>query len=503
MSEQLHIQSELARAPVPVLTRYAEGKLSVTEQAVVESFMEENPLYADALEGLQSLPDPATATAAAAIDIRARTTRLLKQKRKPRINSFNFMQYATAAVAVLVVLFVASSAIYINFRIGQDRHASAPMLAERSDDALGNGNGIANNTSPREEQAEKQPELVHKPVMGDDPQFTSVTPAESTPGNSIAPGLSASPLTEATPTDNASPTDALPSIGNTAPGRANNSYSDVLASDDFSPEPNAANDLKADTILVVNSPSLSDSKLLSYAGAFSEKEQQVIETALAMLSQPPRMDYDEVADGMDDAMLDAKVDATDEVLAEELISARSSPGNTAPTSTTVPDVTSGKKPSKKRTEAQKERARQQAEEEMRKDQEALGKNEAERGRRTELEQKKDQVLYIQGTFYFEKKEYKNAQGVFLDLLRTAPKDLNNWLYLGRSYRADGQVFKAIPCLKAVVDQGASPQFQLAQWELALAYLAAGKKPEAKAIFTAIQGAGGTYQAQAAEQLRKL
>lgn len=495
MSEQLHIQSELARAPVPVLTRYAEGKLSVTEQAVVESFMEENPLYADALEGLQILPDPATATAAAAIDIRARTTRLLKQKRKPRINSFNFMQYATAAVAVLVVLFVASSAIYINFRIGQDHAISSPQLAERNDNVP---EEPMYNSSPIESEDEKQLDAEEKTIPEVEPGLASSVPAEEIPADNLSPTLRdyASPAT--TPGDVATtPIETTP-LGNTTNDNA-------IASNDFSTEPNPSNALKADTLLVVNTPSLSDSKLRSYAGAFSEKEVQVIETALAMLSQPTVGDYDEdgSTDGFDDDMLDVKLEATDEVVAEELISARSSAGNTTPTSTSAPNI-SGKKPvatKKQLKNAEKVKARQQAEA-AKKEQEALGRNEEERDRRKELAQKKDQVLYVQGTLYFEKKEYKNAQGVFLDLLKTTPKDLNNWLYLGRSYRSDNQPFKAIPCLKAVVDQGGSPQFQLAQWELGLAYLAAGKKEEAKATFTAIKNTAGTYQAQAAEQLRK-
>ena len=173
MSEQLHIQSELARAPVPVLTRYAEGKLSSTEQAVVESFMEENPLYADALEGLQSLPTPATAEAAA-LDLRARTSRLLAKKRKPRINSFNFMQYATAAVAVLVVLFVASSAIYINFRIGQESPADT-ALADREDTSA--NDMIAKATPPADAEAPNNT-LADSKISGDQAPIAEEPPVE-------------------------------------------------------------------------------------------------------------------------------------------------------------------------------------------------------------------------------------------------------------------------------------------------------------------------------------
>ena len=127
MSYKQAIQTELEQLPLQVLTRYVEGKLSSEEAIEVETFVEENPLYADALEGLQQLPDPALAQAASH-DIRFRTRHLLR-KHTSRISQFTFTQYATAAVAVLVVLFAASAVLYFNALRPQQASPEAAQAA--------------------------------------------------------------------------------------------------------------------------------------------------------------------------------------------------------------------------------------------------------------------------------------------------------------------------------------------------------------------------------------
>lgn len=110
-----HIQLELERNPLEVLLRYVEGKLSSPESKTVETLVAENPVYNDALEGLQTMENPALARSMTN-DLRFRTRSLLRRTTKPRIAQFNLNQYITSAVAVVVILFAAASVVYFYSR---------------------------------------------------------------------------------------------------------------------------------------------------------------------------------------------------------------------------------------------------------------------------------------------------------------------------------------------------------------------------------------------------
>ena len=281
----------------------------------------------------------------------------------------------------------------------------------------------------------------------------------------------------------------------------------------FGNTPSSLEAQQADTFLVVNSSSLSDSTVKSYANAFTEAEFQVIEGALAVLTARPTGNYGFAGQDapMDDDKVEQEVYESDNNF-DEIITEPSSIGRTSPTNT-LSEVVVTTKPNKKQRKAEEkaqkeavERAKaeeeRQAIEKLRAESEsAIPKTEnAEQGRRAALDQR-DGIQFTSGKLYLSEGSYKKAQGIFLDLLRSDPLDLNHWLHLGIAYRKGLQPVKAIPCLKAVVDRGASPQYEEAQWELALSLLAAGRKAEAKAVFTAIQGGGGTYQQNATEKLR--
>ncbi len=115
MAENLHINEALQKEPVAVLTRYLEGGLSVEEIEQLEELMAEDPFMADALEGLRVMPEPGRVQAIGQ-ELRFKAHKLLRAKR-PIVSLYQFNQYATAAVAVLLVLFVASAAIILTSRI--------------------------------------------------------------------------------------------------------------------------------------------------------------------------------------------------------------------------------------------------------------------------------------------------------------------------------------------------------------------------------------------------
>jgi tetratricopeptide (TPR) repeat protein len=179
--KHLHIEKELHKSPVAVLERYLEGELSAQEQQVVEAVLAEDPFMADALEGLRDMPDR-TRVQTAGHELRFKTRKLLRV-RKPRLSFFQTTQYATAAVAVILVLFVASIAVYMATRIENvakeevalAENRPAPAEAETADESL----------SPEpppapEETAETEPIAEAREVIAEEvPAAPAVSPSAS------------------------------------------------------------------------------------------------------------------------------------------------------------------------------------------------------------------------------------------------------------------------------------------------------------------------------------
>ncbi|MEM6263103.1 MAG: hypothetical protein AAGI38_11390 [Bacteroidota bacterium] len=131
MAEQpSHIAQHLANSPADTLQQYLQEKLTVDEKAALDELLAENPLYADALEGLKELPEAEQLSAIRA-DLHRRTRRLLNRQKGGR-DRFQFQQYALAAVAVLVVLFIAATVQFMDF--GKKDPAASSTMAETDSD---------------------------------------------------------------------------------------------------------------------------------------------------------------------------------------------------------------------------------------------------------------------------------------------------------------------------------------------------------------------------------
>jgi tetratricopeptide (TPR) repeat protein len=194
MPENLHFTETLEKEPVAVLTRYLEGDLSVEEIQQLEQVMAEDPFIADALEGLRTMPEPARAHAIGQ-ELKFKAHKLLRAKR-PIISLYHFNQYATAAVAVLVILFVATAAIMLTSRI-QERPAKEVTVADavtekptaEAEEAL-----IQNPETPdpkpettplQEPKKDLKPENQREIAANTSPKITKPTPA-TVPKESIS-----------------------------------------------------------------------------------------------------------------------------------------------------------------------------------------------------------------------------------------------------------------------------------------------------------------------------
>jgi hypothetical protein len=151
MSENLQFTEALQKEPVVVLTRYLEGELSLEESQQLEQVMAEDPFMADALEGLRSMPEPARAQAIGQ-ELKFEAHKLLREKR-PILSLYHFNQYATAAVAVLVILFVATAAILLTSRL-QTPEAEVASAETVTEDPAGDAN--ATDKLYQEEEATHQ-----------------------------------------------------------------------------------------------------------------------------------------------------------------------------------------------------------------------------------------------------------------------------------------------------------------------------------------------------------
>lgn len=96
------------------LMDYLAGKLSGTEKHEVEAWMTENDFASEAIEGLQSLKDPAHANVYVE-QLNNQLSRHLKQKPKRRTRKLEF-NLTNAIIAVLVILALTVMAVWIIHR---------------------------------------------------------------------------------------------------------------------------------------------------------------------------------------------------------------------------------------------------------------------------------------------------------------------------------------------------------------------------------------------------
>ena len=278
MSENLPITEALQKEPVVVLTRYLEGDLSVEETQQLEQVVAEDPFMADALEGLKTMPEPARAQAIGQ-ELKFKAHKLLRAKR-PIISLYHFNQYATAAVAVLVVLFVATAAIMLTSRIGEKPADTASFTEAETNpenDQVGNADG---DKLPNANET-----FTYSPGLADSASEKSFKEIETNP--QIAQNTLPNPVPPQPAEESRRPTGTV----TTKPG---NSTSPDFDGEDDKLDEVRQTDTRADTESPVTvqsyeelttEPTLTNTQLESFKQAMTEGEYNAYREALGKLQQ--------------------------------------------------------------------------------------------------------------------------------------------------------------------------------------------------------------------------
>jgi tetratricopeptide (TPR) repeat protein len=274
-----HIQLELERNPLEVLLRYVEGKLSSPESKTVETLVAENPVYTDALEGLQSMENPALARSMTN-DLRFRTRSLLRRTAKPRIAQFNLNQYITSAVAVVVILFAAASVVYFYSR--NDVETAGTIASAEQEDS---------QTAAIDEKDDRlRPFKRTAPVEHDGPSLTEELMADAEqPGESASKRSLLDEYNEA-PAETAPARPATTTSSKPAPATAGAREDTITVA--LRNEPTLSDDRKAEYEEARTREEAAEEKIAeaeeSIADDFAEEAKEEVAASKARSSSPER-----------------------------------------------------------------------------------------------------------------------------------------------------------------------------------------------------------------------
>lgn len=112
-------------------------------------------------------------------------------------------------------------------------------------------------------------------------------------------------------------------------------------------------------------------------------------------------------------------------------------------------------------------------------------------------------LLVMAQENYETEQYPAAKSLLQEVLLSEPKNLVANYYLGSLYRLTGEPKLAISNLKKVVNHPESPLFEEGEWELTQAYVARKKNKSAIELLEAIIARKGKYQLAAQKLLDEL
>lgn len=393
-----------------MLIRYLEGELSVEETQQLEQVVAEDPFMADALEGLRTMPEPSRAQAIGQ-ELKFKAHKLLRAKR-PIVSLFDFNQYATAAVAVLVILFVATAAILLTSRL-QESPSAEKTFTE---------NVIENPQGKITENFSIEPGAVFIPENNNfKPEPTPPkTEIEKEPKVDIANNTSPTPAPESTqPTNEQKET-------TTATPPVEELFADEKVAEDEEIWPEVGNAVTVESYQEIpNDPTLSKDQLDPYKQALTEGEYTSYKQALTKLENSLV------------AVADKVVVATKDNVSE------------LSTRTSVPqNMKEFEREERKQTREQERKAKKRAEKaytDSRINDSAAKKEDlVDRDRRDQGTTADDAA----GVDYFEVNENLLKQQLYTD-----PTNGENWLTLGQYYLEQNQYIKAELYLKGAASSG--------------------------------------------------
>jgi hypothetical protein len=112
-------------------------------------------------------------------------------------------------------------------------------------------------------------------------------------------------------------------------------------------------------------------------------------------------------------------------------------------------------------------------------------------------------LIEEGRRLLEAGAHEAAKSKFEEALLGEPGNLSAQYYLAKTLAASGQPQQALRLYQQVINNLASPLYEDARWELANAYLQAGKSQAARSLLAEIASSGGPYAGRAKQALEQM
>jgi tetratricopeptide (TPR) repeat protein len=112
-------------------------------------------------------------------------------------------------------------------------------------------------------------------------------------------------------------------------------------------------------------------------------------------------------------------------------------------------------------------------------------------------------VLMEGIAAYEKGRYTAARFKLDEVLLSSPENVLGQYYMGSSYFYEGNFQAALPYLKAAAGHPEASVFEESQWELAQTYLLVGRKRPAKRLLQQIVTEKGTYAVPAQTKLSEL
>jgi tetratricopeptide (TPR) repeat protein len=460
MSDAMEIQG-IGESPFPsleVLQRYLQGQASAEEKAKIDGLMEDDPMMADAVEGLSLIKDQAALQASLQRLHTLSQKRLryqidrreLNSKRQSRVKARHYLPYmgvAAAAIGLLMVTFYmvqelgrSPQATSEAFAMETDRGASDPEAVEIEGPSLSTTDAELREELPTAE-AIPIPPLARDSSLQNESSGQEIAMHVPPPRNQI--GLDRPSIPQPSVSQDAAPTSSPPAtVTNTAPQTKAESGTTPANSNTAPPTDPGSPVVAAET----------------------REEANQVQAA------------EELTDLAEDDFADAKeVEAITEYTDEEEANRADS-----------------MKPP---------RGRKNKKDVVSQTVEAPIQSEAERKKGQYQKATAMADLIREAVQHLDREEYHEADSKLQEVLMAQASNVVAMHYKAQVHLRQGQDKEAVFWLKKVVALGGE-HFESDQWDLAQAYLRLGKNRAARSVLKDIVRAKGEFSTQAQELLNR-
>lgn len=456
---------------VEVLQRYLRGEASAEEKQQIESLLEDDPMMADAIEGLQMIDDPAVLQRSLH-RIHGHTRQQLKRqiskrdalsRRQSRVQPRNFLPYIGTAAAAIALLFCT---VYVVRQMGG------------KSDKMAQNQSVETQTLPAESE----------PIT--DADAYEPLELEGVYGNALASTDSADAESEAS-------------------SDLDDSYfaKAEVSKDEAPPQRQVGNSRPAVEPSTTPNPAIASSSVPVVEEIADEAEPPVFEEDDFVVASPPPVrstsedksvpqtsgSPEQEADRNDDAPRDYLFNTTDSTV-EFFDEERLASIPEYESETRVGNVADSAQPRRK----EKNRKQTSPGTPLYESAPKRTVEDIEQGQMERANAITDMIA--KAVRHLEAKEYQDAIFQLDEVLLSEPNNVVAHHYRAQAYLAIGNDEGAITSLSTVVRLGTGENFEADQWALAQAYLRTDQKRKAKKVLKAIVEQAGTFATQAKEQL---